>query len=368
MIDLIRDSAVPAHLMRTAARGALSLPAGEMLEILVYLSRHPLFGEQSQLTLASWDIASAQAVVSDPTAPQEVLGYFSEPQNLRPDLIAALLQNPSVPENRLLELAHCASRELPALMLASPRVRSMPAVLSALLHNPATTDAEARTIEDELRQAGIEVPAAPDLLEPELSQYLREHAAEIAAEEGKPFQLTECTEAEHAELAAAATATAGGGAFAAHALGARAHGEAHERVASVQKIARMTVGERVQLAMKGTRDERFILIRDGARVVSNAVLESPKLTDSEVEMFASMKNVSDTVLRVISSKRKFIKNYAVKRLLTANPRCPIDVSLPLAKELLAMDLKNLSMNRNIPDTVRRFAGKMWKEKTEAREK
>lgn len=365
MIDLIRDSAVPAQLMRTAARGALSLPAGEMLEILVFLSRHPLFGEQAQLTLASWDSVSAQAVVSDPAALPEVLEYFVEPRNHRRELLPGLLENPSISELRLLDLAHCASRELPTLMLASQRVRSMPSVLSALLHNPATADAEARTIADELRKAGIEVPASPDLLEPELSQYLREHAAEIAAEEGKPFQLTDCTEEERAEMAGT-TVTAS--TFAAHALGARAHSESRERVAPVQKIARMTVGERVQLAMKGTRDERFILIRDGARVVSNAVLESPKLTDTEVEMFASMKNVSDTVLRGISAKRKFMKNYAVKRLLTANPRCPIDVSLPLAKELLVMDLKNLSMNRNVPDTVRRFSWKLWKEKTEAREK
>jgi hypothetical protein len=104
---------------------------------------------------------------------------------------------------------------------------------------------------------------------------------------------------------------------------------------------------------------------DGAKVVSNAVLQCPKITDSEVEMFASMKNVSDTVLRGIASKRKFMKNYAVKRLLSANPRCPIDVALPLVKELLVMDLKNLSINKNVGDTVRRFAWKMWKEKTTA---
>jgi hypothetical protein len=141
--------------------------------------------------------------------------------------------------------------------------------------------------------------------------------------------------------------------------------ETQERLAPIQKIARMSVGERVQLAMKGNRDERFILIRDGAKVVSSAVLESPKITDSEVETFSSMKNVADTVLRGIASKRKFIKNYSVKRLLTANPRCPLDVALPLVKELLVMDLKNLSINRNVSDTVRRFAWKMWREKTQA---
>ena len=61
MIDMIRQSAVPANLMRTAARGALALPAPEMLEILVYLSSHPIFGEQARMTLATWDEASASS-------------------------------------------------------------------------------------------------------------------------------------------------------------------------------------------------------------------------------------------------------------------------------------------------------------------
>ena len=41
---------------------------------------------------------------------------------------------------------------------------------------------------------------------------------------------------------------------------------------------------RVQLAMKGNKDERYILIRDGSKVVSGAVLQSPKLSDAEVQL------------------------------------------------------------------------------------
>ena len=51
----------------------------------------------------------------------------------------------------------------------------------------------------------------------------------------------------------------------------------------------------------------------------------------------------------------FMRRYAVRRLLTANPRCPIDVVLPLTKELLLADLESLAKNRNVSETVRRFA-------------
>jgi hypothetical protein len=363
MIDLIRESAVPANLMRTAARGALSLPPSEMLEILVCLSKHAIFGQQAQLTLAGWDAASALAVVSDPQSPPDVLDYFSAPRNHRPELLPALLENPAVSEARLVQMAQTDSRELLTLMLASPRVRSLPRVMAALQRHPELQEPEAVALGKELRSTGF---AAGDILEPELSEYLHEHAAEILAEEGKPFQLVDPTTEEQAELAAALAAKPGSTGLAAHALASAARTESRERIAPVQKIARMTVGERVQLALKGSRDERFILVRDGVRVVSNAVLESPKLGDNEVEMFASMKNVSESVLRCIASKRKFMRNYPIKRLLTANPRCPLEVAMPLVKELLVADLKNLMINKNVSDIIRRFAFKMWKEKTAAR--
>ena len=115
--------------------------------------------------------------------------------------------------------------------------------------------------------------------------------------------------------------------------------------------------------MKGTKDERFVLIRDGSKVVSLAVLESPKVSDQEVEMFAAMKNVQEDLLRGIARKRKFMKTYAVVRNLINNPRTPLDLSLGLLPHMLSGDLKNLSMNKNISETIRKVALKMFREKT-----
>ena len=57
MIDLIRASAVPSNLMQSAAKGSLSVPSGEMIEILVHLAvNNRVFSEQAQLTLAGWDV------------------------------------------------------------------------------------------------------------------------------------------------------------------------------------------------------------------------------------------------------------------------------------------------------------------------
>src|SRR5580704_4593306 len=94
MIDLIRASALPSNLMQAAAKGSLSIPAGEMIEILVYLANHnKIFGKQAQLTLAGWDEELSRAAASDPHTPKDVLEYMISPQNLRPPLLPALLDN-----------------------------------------------------------------------------------------------------------------------------------------------------------------------------------------------------------------------------------------------------------------------------------
>ncbi len=144
--------------------------------------------------------------------------------------------------------------------------------------------------------------------------------------------------------------------------------EEHARISLVQKITNMDVSERVQFALKGDRETRMILIRDPNKVVYRAVLQSPRLSDTEIESFAATKNVADEVLRIIASTRKFAKNYAVMRNLVNNPRTPLDVSLPFLNHLINKDLKFLSMNRNVADTLRTMAGKLHMKRTTARKK
>ncbi|MGC2272529.1 MAG: hypothetical protein WA539_11145, partial [Candidatus Sulfotelmatobacter sp.] len=141
-----------------------------------------------------------------------------------------------------------------------------------------------------------------------------------------------------------------------------------KRENTLQKINGLDVKGRIQLAMKGNKEERSILIRDGTKVVALAVLDAPKLSDGEVEKFALQKNVLEAVLRQIPLKRRFMKNYIVVRNLVANPRTPLDLGLGLMKHLQPQDLKNISANKEISETVRKLALKMYKQKLEAASK
>ena len=370
MLDLIRQSAVPANVMRAASHGALSLPAAEMIEILVHLTDNPVFAEQARMTLAGWDEESSLAAAADPNTPRTVLDYFMAPQNWRPRLLPALLENPSVPESQLLEMAQAASREIVEIMLVSPRVNKSANLLHALASNQYLREEELERLRAALHVLGESARVAEE--DDARSQYEIEHADEIAAEEGKPFQLVgDILDLGFGDADGPATSEAGtevpittvAPALELHLAQDHDDPKLRERISTLTKIARLSVGDRVQLALRGNREERFILIRDGARVVAIAVLESPKLTENEVEVFASMKNVQDTVLRGIAKKRKFIKLYGVVKALSNNPRTPIDVGLPLLNHLLINDLRALSMNKNVSDTIRKLAMKMYKLKT-----
>ena len=126
-----------SNVMQTAARGALSVPPQEMLEILVYLATQTkIFAERARLTLAGWDEASSRKAAADPNTPKEVLAYLITPGNLRPTLLPALLENPSVSETSLAELAAAASRYMLETLVKSPRINQSQTILTALSSNP----------------------------------------------------------------------------------------------------------------------------------------------------------------------------------------------------------------------------------------
>src|SRR5580700_5906779 len=397
MIDQIRASKLPSNMMQFAARGALQVSPAENIEILVYLALHnKVFRDTARMTLAGWDEKSSLTAAADPKTPAEVLNYMIAPDNLRPALLPALLENPSVPEALIAKLAVSAGRDAIDTLLKSARVRSLATVLQTLKANPYLKKEEVeelkKTAPDKPATAPIALPvaaaAAPAKLEtqaatPEaveksvdptgggddeaVAAYLNEHASEIAAEGNKPFQaiggLAELLLSENTEQIAEAPAPEPAPATPAARPAAKSNAPPEgKRENTVQKVNRLDVKGRIQLALKGNKEERSLLIRDGTKVVALSVLEAPKLSDGEVEKFASQKNVLEAVLRQIPLKRRFMKNYKVVRNLVSNPRTPLDLGLGLMKNLLSQDLKNIANNKEISETIRKLAMKMFQQK------
>jgi hypothetical protein len=428
MLDLIRASALPAHQMMSASKGALRLPEVETLEILVYIAEHnKIFGEAARLTLAAWDEASSKTIAGDPKTPVEILEYWLSTKNIRPVLFPILIENPAVSITRLSELATTVTNELVDIMIASRRVRALPQILQDLSgnhHLSGTQTARVNalipgklSVEDGNGQPATDVvdlmpreattPTAPKVPEtvsssvpsppepqaailpepgqsdnvladdPEvevaLNTFLSEHAKEIESQPEKPFHAIggiyeDVLQVQEPKAMAAAATVPSATPPTTPAQPRISHKppvkpDEGKRDSVLQKISRLDIKGRIQLAMKGTKEERSILVRDGTKIIALAVLDSPKITDGEVEKFAGQKNVLEAVLRAIPMKRRFAKNYAVVRALVFNPRTPLDVSLGLMKNLLVADLKNLSGNKEVAETVRKLALRMFRQKS-----
>lgn len=325
ILDTFRNRQAPAAVKRAAARGTMPVAADELLEILVLLTEDPdpTCSEQAKQTLASWPAEKCAKLLTEPDISAPTLEYFARQPALADGIAAVIASHPNASDEALAALAPRLSLDqLTPLLGNSERLANLPNFVSAVLARP---------------DLPAEVRASLEGMPGEQQAEQQDTAATLlkAVEEDE-------TEAEKKI-------------------------DKRERVSLTQKLARMSVGERVQQALKGNKEERLILVRDPAKVIYRAVLQSPKLTDSEVENFATMKNVAEEVMRIISGSRQFMKSYIVVRNLVNNPRTPLDVSLPLLNRLTSQDLKFLTMNRNVPETLRAMAVKLNKQRTTERQ-
>jgi hypothetical protein len=283
----------------------LSVLAEDNDEVLRERAANALLSVPSEEILA--------ALSADSPAPQ-LFRYGAHSLVENPETAKALLYHPRCPA----ELLVAAAKRLPAgviqdVMENLEKLSNAPALAAALLHSNSLTAIQRKELE-ELARPASEPP----------------------------------------------------GAFAEAALDAEP--DPVKRATLLQRLARMRVVERVQLALKGNREERLTLIRDPCKVVQRAVLQSPRLSEREVEGFAAMAHLSEEVLRLISINRNFRRNYTVVKNLTTNPKTPLDVSLHFLPNLTPSDLKMLTINKNIPENLRTAAIRLNRQRNEARNK
>jgi hypothetical protein len=273
--------------------------------------------------------------------------------------MTALRSNPRLRANELAALDNPATSEAPPQTMATLDRKSPTQTTN---EEPASVS----TVTDDSEPADEEAVAQA------ITSFLQQNQAELATVGDKPFEPVVVQEGTGVEggteatpppaVAAPAAASTTAVAKPVRKPGLPTDGK---RDSTLQKIAKLDITGRIALAMRGTKEERSLLIRDGTKLVALAVLDSPKVSDGEVENFAQQKNVLEAVLRAIPLRRRFMKNYSVVRNLVYNPRTPLDLSLGLMKTRWFMTTKNLSGNKEVSDTIRSWRSNV---QTKIREK
>jgi hypothetical protein len=228
-----------------------------------------------------------------------------------------------------------------------------PRVADTMANNPACMLEQLRVVAQHLSTAAVQhlldnldpLSLAPGLMAALVT------SSSMTAEQRSELQdlLKEETEPESAFVDAVAEAVPDGA----------------KRITLLQRLSKMRVVERVQMALKGGREERVLLIKDPCKVVQRAVLQSPRITDQEVESFAAMTILSEEVLRMIATSRVHRKNYNVVHGIMFNPKAPLDVTLHMLTSVNPIDLKQLAKSRNIPETLRTSAARLLLQRNQA---
>ncbi len=122
-----------------------------------------------------------------------------------------------------------------------------------------------------------------------------------------------------------------------------------------QVILRMSIPQKVKLALSGAKEARGLLIRESSKIIAMSVLSNPRLTIGEVEFFSKSANLSEDVIRKIGNNAEWTKKYTVVSALVYNPKTPIGISLGFINKLTDRDLGILEKSRGVPEGVRTAA-------------
>lgn len=123
----------------------------------------------------------------------------------------------------------------------------------------------------------------------------------------------------------------------------------------MQHIQRMTVSQKIKLALAGAKDARGLLIRESSKIIALGVLANPRITIGEVESFAKSTNLSEDVIRKIGTNAEWARKPAIAAALVNNPKTPVGISLGFIPRMSERELAILEKSRNIPAPVRTAA-------------
>ena len=349
IIGRLEAGEYPPEVVATIAAGFLPLPQDDLIAVLAHLATRDddSVRETARRSLVEVPARSLAGFAQNESAPGQHLDMLVRATE-DPVILELLIRNRAVSDHAVAQLATRADAHIQEVIAINhSRLLRSPQILDALDSNPdVSADVRRRileTREEFFEKRARQQPQTPpdddevfDALPLDAIQDLLERAA-AADDAVAPPVPPELSEAEQLDP---------------------------KKQSVFARILQMTVSEKVQLGFKGGRTERMILVRDRNRLVCSSVMRNPRMTETEVEAIATMRNVDDEVLRLISMKREWMAKYNIVITLVKNPKVPLGIVLPLINRLTLRDLKGLKDDKGVPEGVRVLARKHFVQRTQ----
>ena len=349
VINLIESGTYPRDVVMTIARGFLPLPQEDLVAVLSYLAGTGDAEIAQAARTALGDIPSRVVLdfaANESVDPNHLVRLMKTTGDVA--VLEVLIRNRAVPDHAIAELAqHAEPRLQEIIVINQARIIRAPEILDALLANPTLSpETRRRALEnrEEFFEKKARLAAVADLIEPEALAEpddaiadLLERAEQLPPEEATSAStLQPLTENEKTDDNKAAIWT---------------------------RLQFMSVAEKVQLAFRGDRMVRMLLVRDRNKLICSAVMRNPRMSEQEAEAIAGMRNVDDEVLRLLSTRRDFMSKYNIMLTLCRNPKAPIGVVLPFINRLTLRDLKGLKDDKGVQQVIREMSRKAYILKT-----
>jgi len=342
IVERIESGGYPREVLQTIAAGYLPLPQEDLVPVLAFLAlgADAEIAVAARASLAEMPSRVVVGFAADDSVPGVHLKYLAHATDDEV-VLEALIRNRALPDEVVLQLAGICEPPLQeVIVINQARILRAPEILDALLSNPILSPEARRrameTREEFFHKQARAAPAPPENDEaPDLS--LSDDAiADLLAkapDDDAPKTLPPIPD------------------------------DSPHRSIFV-KILLMTTKEKVQLAFRCGKTERMILIRDRNKLICSAVMRNPRMTDSEIEGIATMRNIDDEVLRIIGTRRDWMAKAPIVNALVHNPKSPVGVVLPLINRLTLRDLKGLKDDKGIPEVVRATARKLFNQRSQ----
>ncbi|MCB1042135.1 MAG: hypothetical protein KDC35_04320 [Acidobacteria bacterium] len=339
VVDRIRAGELPDHACEALVRGFLPVPPEELFVAicLIVKQRDVLFADALS-TLETMPEAAFKTFLEDKACDPDVLDFYLHRVPLPGPAKAVALLNHQTRAETLRDVAPSVEAEFLDLVVNNQvKILEEPEIVDALRNNPHLSINQKQKLDD------YERLLLKDLVSPaeELEDIPIEEVERQALQEAKEFVAV----FGHEKLSSKDFIQ-------------DIKGDEDDSHNVLKQIARMSVPQKVQAAIKGNREVRGILIRDANKLVCSAAIRSPRITEAEVEFYSNLRNVQTDVLRLIALNREWTKNYKIIHNLVRNPRTPLAFTTKFLSRLTQRDLKFLQMDKNVPEVLRKMAKRM----------
>ncbi len=117
------------------------------------------------------------------------------------------------------------------------------------------------------------------------------------------------------------------------------------------EIAGMNANQKMQLAMRGSRLARTLLLKDVNKNLQAFIIQNPRITLDEVKSLAQNRQLNPDVLNTIANHKDWGNNPNVVVLLVRNPKTPQATAARLIDKVPIAEVRRLAKANDVPRPV-----------------